>query len=60
MIKINYIIEKDDMTDEEYENQEEREFIVTKDMLYELVNEHVSLGKDETICSENFYVTLKK
>jgi hypothetical protein len=41
-------------------NQEEREFIVTKDMLYELVNEHVSLGKDETICSENFYVTLKK
>jgi hypothetical protein len=60
MINIKYIIDGDDMTDEEYENQEEREFIVTEDMLYDLVNEHVVLGKDEWICSDSFYVTLKK
>ena len=41
MIKISYVIERDDMTDKEYENQKEREFIVTKDMLYDLVSEHV-------------------
>lgn len=60
MIKINYVIERDDMTDEEYENQEEQEFIVTEDMLYELVKENISLGKGEEICWENFYVTLEK
>jgi len=48
------------MTNEEYENQEEREFIVTKDMLYDLINEHVEFGKDEWICLDSFYVTLKK
>jgi len=60
MIKISYVIERDDMTDKEYENQKEREFIVTKDMLYDLVSEHVALGKDEWICSDNFYITLKR
>ena len=60
MIKIEYLIDRDDMTNEEYENQEEREFIVTKDMLYDLINAHVEFGKDEWICLDSFYVTLKK
>lgn len=59
MIKINYVIESDGMTNEEYENQEEREFIISKDMLYELVQENVTLNKGEEISYQNFWVYLK-
>ena len=56
-LKIEYRFENDNMTDEEYMNQEEMEFIVTYDMLHELMEREVKLEGGNSICTENFYVT---
>jgi hypothetical protein len=36
-IKVKYIIDNDKMTDGDYEAQEEKEFIITEQMIYDLV-----------------------
>jgi hypothetical protein len=38
-IKVTYIVDNDTMSDEEYENQEEKEFIITKQMIEDFVME---------------------
>ena len=55
IFKIEYYLENDNMTDEENENQEEQEFIITRQMLYDLVRENVDLGDCE-IDQNNFYI----
>ena len=39
-IKVTYLIENDSMSDKEYEEQEEKEFIITEQMIYDLVMEN--------------------
>ena len=39
-IKVTYLIENDSMSDKEYEEQEEKEFIITEQMVYDLVMEN--------------------
>ena len=56
VIKIEYRLESDLMTDEEYENQEEKTFIVTEEMLYNLVEENVILEEGYSIDDVNFYI----
>lgn len=36
-IKVTYYIDNDIMTDDEFQNQEEKEFIITEQMIYDLV-----------------------
>lgn len=59
-IKIVYRFDSDDMSDDEYENQEEKTFIVTKQMLHDLMYEHVVCEPGETIDDVNFYVSIIK
>jgi len=55
-IKVEYIVDEDDMTDEEYENQEEKTFIITEDMIIEFMEDNISIPKGHEICRDNFYV----
>jgi len=59
-IKVEYRFESDDMTDEEYDDQDEQTFIITQDMIYELVRQHVKIPEGKGICQDNFYYHLKK
>lgn len=56
ILKVEYHLENDNMTDKEYEDQDEKEFVITKEMLIELVYQRVELKDGNSICSENFYV----
>ncbi len=55
-IKVEYIINGDDMSDEEYEDQEEKTFTVTEDMIIEFMEDNISIPKGHEICRDNFYV----
>jgi hypothetical protein len=55
MIKIDYRHEGD-MTDDEYSDQEDQEFIVTKEMLMKLVKENVKFPEGRHLCEANFFV----
>ena len=41
-IKVTYYIDNDIMTDDEFQNQEEKEFIITEQMIYDLVMQNDS------------------
>ena len=47
-LKIKYIVDKVEMSDEEYENQEEKVFILTEDMIIELMEKEGCLGTTQT------------
>lgn len=36
-IKVTFMVDSDNMSDEEYENQEEKTLIITKDMIKEMI-----------------------
>jgi hypothetical protein len=55
MIKVDYRFESDEMSDEEYGNQEEREFIITKEMIIDIIKDNISIPKGHEICTENIY-----
>ena len=65
-IKVEYRIENENMSDEEWENQEEKIFIVTEQMVYELMmrdgcdgfdNKPENKGND--IDKSNMYLSLE-
>ena len=65
-IKVEYRIENDNMSDEEWENQEEKTFIVTEQMIYELMLNHGCDGfdnkpenKGNEIDRSNMYLSLE-
>lgn len=58
MIKVEYRFESDEMSDEEYNNQEEQEFIITEDMIDQLIMMYTDIPKGYDICRENLYVSL--
>jgi hypothetical protein len=57
LLKVEYIVDRDDMTEEEYQEQEERVFYVTEEMIMTLVQDHVTLNSDEYVCNQNFFIT---
>ena len=57
IMKVEYRFDNDNMSDEEYSNQEEMEFIITKDMIIELMHNHIKLENGNSICEENLYVS---
>lgn len=49
VLKIKYILEDDNMTDEEFENQEQKEFILTQTELEMIIYRHLSGTEDVRI-----------
>ena len=39
-IEVEYLIDNDKMSDTEYENQTEKKFIITEEMIVDLMNSH--------------------
>lgn len=58
-IIVTYRFESDDMSDEEYENQEEQEYIISAQDLYEYVADMIEEKTGKEICPENFYYSIK-
>jgi hypothetical protein len=56
VLKVQFFIENDKMTDEEYQNQDEKEFIITESMIRDIVEQNVELGKGNRLCENNFYI----
>lgn len=56
VLEVEYFIEDDDMTDDEYQNQEFKTFIITEEMIHELVSKNVKLNKNQIICDKNFFI----
>jgi len=60
-IEVEYLLTSDDMTDEEYADQKERTFIITKDMIHELVSQNADYPYETMdICDDNFYINIKQ
>lgn len=49
VLKISYILDDENMTDEEFENQEQKEFILTQTDLEIIVYRHLSGTEDVRI-----------
>lgn len=59
VLRIYYSVDNDDMTDEEFENQEEKFITVTSEMIEELVKQNApGLKPGDDIDYE--YITIKK
>jgi hypothetical protein len=56
LLKVEYLVETEDMSDSEYYDQEERVFLVTEQMIMDLVSEHADLNPGEEISFDNFWV----
>jgi hypothetical protein len=57
VLKVEYIVDRDDMTDDEYQEQEERVFFVTQEMIMALVEENGDIKPGEYLCNQNLYIT---
>ena len=56
MIVIEYRLESDLMSDDQYNNQDELEFIITKEMIIELIESNVNIAKGYEVCETNIYI----
>ena len=45
ILRVEYLIDDDSMTDEEYENQEPTELTITEDMIIELIEKKLKPGQ---------------
>jgi hypothetical protein len=57
ILKVEYILDGDEMSDEEYENQKEKEFFITEDMIIDLMKESITLKRGQYICEDNLFIT---
>lgn len=57
-IRVEYRFESDDMSDEEYDNQEEQEYIISTQELLEYVASMIEEKTGKEICPANFYYDL--
>jgi hypothetical protein len=57
VLKVEYIVDRDDMTDDEYQAQEEKVFFVTQEMIMLLVEEYADFNPGEYLCGQNFFIT---
>jgi len=58
-IKVEYYVEDDNFSDEEYQASEAVVYI-TEDEIWELVRQKVDLKEGQDICQDNFYLHLEK
>lgn len=56
VLKVEYIFISDEMSDEEYSNQNDNIFYITEEMIYDLVREKVKIPEGFEICTDNFYI----
>lgn len=56
MIKVEYRFEGEEMTDEQWENQEEKTFTITKDMVVRLIEMNTEIPKGLELDLDNIYV----
>ena len=49
VVKIIYTLDNDNWTDEDYYNQEEQTFVITEDMIKELINNNVKIESESYI-----------
>lgn len=56
MITVEYRFEGKKMTHDEWENQEEKEFIITKKMIIYLLEKHTSIPKGLHVDYNNIYI----
>lgn len=57
ILKVEYLLNNSNMSDEELENQKFRTFYVTEDMLMDLVfQEDNSITSSDEIDEDNFYI----
>jgi hypothetical protein len=57
LIEVEYYYENDDMTDEEYSNQETKKFVITKDMIIEMIEQNVEFPEGMELDWENIYIS---
>jgi hypothetical protein len=57
MIKVEYRLDSPHMSDEEWENQEERVFVITKDMIIDLIQDKVVLPEGTYVDTDNVFTT---
>lgn len=55
MVKIEYYIENDNMSVEEYENQEAKVFILTEEMIKDIMRKEIDL-KDGDYIDSDIYI----
>jgi hypothetical protein len=57
MVKVDYIIDNETWSDEEFDKQQEvdRSFIITEEMIIQLIKQNVKLGNGDDIAE--VYVT---
>jgi hypothetical protein len=57
MIKVHYIIDNDEWTDEQFNNEQDtdRTFVITREMIQELLEQKVELEKGVEI--NDFHIT---
>lgn len=48
-LQIIYILDNDDMTDEQFEDQPDRTFVLTEEMIIDVMEKYVQLKKGDTI-----------
>lgn len=56
ILEVEFLLERDDMTDEEYHNQEFKTILITEDMIIELVEKKANLKEGERLCEQNFFI----
>lgn len=57
VLKIEFLFDREDMTDEEYDNQEETEVILTESDIREMLAKKLGVRSSD-ICTENFFMNL--
>ena len=48
-LKIIYIFDNDEMSDEQFENQPDRTFVLTEEMIIDVMEKYVDLKKGDSI-----------
>jgi len=56
VIKVDYMFNNEKMSEQEYSEQNDKIFYVTKEMIYDLVREKVKTPEGFEICTNNFYI----
>jgi hypothetical protein len=56
VIKVEYMFNSEKMSDQEYSDQDDKTFYITKEMIYDLVRKNVQIPEGFEICQDNFYI----
>lgn len=55
-IKLTYIVDSPNMSDEEFEDQPEREYVLTESQIKKILEDHIPLSKGERIDWNNSWI----